>query len=180
MIIKPIKGSAGKQIHIVSDQAELEMTINQIGNKKFVEEFIIEELVEGEEVTSDVLIDLEDNIRAISQRERIKVRGGEVERSKIVDYKDIKKYIELFFSSIKVTGVLNIQCFLSKNGPKFTEINARFGGGYPLSHHAGCDFTKAIINMYNNKPIQKMNAKVGYHMLRYDNAIYLDENELIK
>ncbi|MCD4743986.1 MAG: ATP-grasp domain-containing protein [Desulfobacteraceae bacterium] len=180
VIIKPIKGSAGKQIHIASDQAELEMIINQIGNKKFVEKFIIEELVEGEEVTSDALIDLEDNIRAISQRERIKVRGGEVERSKIVDYKDIKKYIELLFSSIKVIGVLNIQCFLSKDGPIFTEINARFGGGYPLSYHAGCDFPKAIINMYNNKPIQKMNVKIGYHMLRYDNAIYLDENELIK
>ena len=179
LVIKPVRGSASIQIDIVNDQTELEMIINKIGNKKFKKEFVIEGFVKGEEVTSDVLVDFEGNICAISQRERIKVRAGEVERAKIVDCKDIKKYIELFFSSINVTGVLNIQCFLSEKGPKFTEINARFGGGYPLSYHAGYDFPKAIIKMYNNKPIQKMNAKIGCHMLRYDNAIYLDENELI-
>ena len=91
------------------------------------------------------------------------------------------KYIEVLFSSMKVVGVVNIQCFLTKNGPKFTEVNARFGGGYPLSYHAGFDFPKAIINMYNHQKIQKMTCdKVGYHMLRYDNGIYLDENELIR
>lgn len=179
LIIKPVKGSAGMRINVVEDQAELEMINSQIGNTRVKEEFVLEEFVQGVEVTSDVLIDHEGNIRAIAQRERIKVRGGEVERAKVVDYKDINKNIELIFSSIEGIGVLNIQCFLSKDGPKFTEINARFGGGYPLSYQAGCDFPEAIMDMYNNKPISTMNAKVGYYMLRYDNAIYLNEDELI-
>lgn len=179
LIIKPIRGSASMQINIVNSQAELKMVVNKIGYEKLKNEFVIEECVKGEEITSDILADLEGNIHAISQRQRIKVRSGEVERAKIVNYKDITEYIELFFSSFKVTGVSNIQCFIGKDGPKFTEINARFGGGFPLSYHAGCNFPRAVINMYDNKPIQKMSAKIGFHMCRYDNAFYLDESELI-
>lgn len=179
LIIKPIRGSASMRTNIINSRAELEMIVDKIGDKKLEKEFVIEECVKGEEITSDILADLEGNIHAISQRQRIKVRAGEVERAKIVNYKDITEYIELFFSSFKVTGVSNIQCFIGKDGPKFTEINARFGGGFPLSYHAGCNFPRAVINMYNNKPIQKMSAKIGFHMCRYDNAIYLDESELI-
>lgn len=179
LIIKPVVGSAGMRVNIVKNSTDLRIIINQIGKDKLDNEFIIEEFVKGKEVTSDVLIDFKGNIKAISQRERIKVRGGEVERARIVDYPDVKRYIEVVFNSISGIGVLNIQCFLSSTGPKFTEINARFGGGYPLSYMAGCDFPEAVINMYSNKKIKKMSSRVGYHMLRYDNAIYLHESELI-
>lgn len=179
LIIKPVVGSAGMKVNIAKNSTDLRMVINQIGKDRLGNEFIIEEFIEGKEVTSDVLIDFKGNIKAISQRERIKVRGGEVERARIVDYPDVKRYIEVVFNSIRGVGVLNIQCFLSPAGPRFTEINARFGGGYPLSFHAGCDFPEALINMYSNKKIKKMHSRVGCHMLRYDNAIYIHESDLI-
>jgi carbamoyl-phosphate synthase large subunit len=179
VVIKPIKGSASMKISIADNQSDLEMITNKIGNKKVKDEFVIEAFVEGEEITSDVFVDLEGNIRAISQRQRIKVRAGEVERSKIVNYKQIDKYIKMFLRSSRVVGVINIQCFLSTEGPKFSEVNARFGGGYPLSYYAGCNFPRSIINMYGNELIQNMNAKTGCYMLRYDNAVYLNEKELV-
>ena len=179
LILKPVFGSAGTNIRVVKDKAELKTISDQIGKDRLKREFVIEEFIEGREVTSDVFIDLEGNTRAISQRERMKIRGGEVERARIVEYKDVTRCVEWIFKNVKGNGVLNVQCFMSNDGPKFTEINARFGGGYPLSYMAGCDFPEALIRMYNKQTIPNMSGRRGFHMLRYDNAIYLHEDELI-
>jgi len=179
VIIKPVKGSAAMKVNVVSDQNELDMIVNRTGKEEFEKQFVIEELVKGEEVTSDVLIDLEGRVLAISQRQRIKVRAGEVECAKTVNHRDIREYIELYFSSFKARGVLNVQCMYGKDGPRFTEINARFGGGYPLSHHAGCNFPRGVINMYKNNPVKSMSSQLGCYMCRFDNAVYLEEKELI-
>ena len=35
-------------------------------------------------------------------------------------------------------GAMNVQCFVTSNNEiRIIEINARFGGGYPLAHRAG-------------------------------------------
>ncbi len=60
------------------------------------------------------------------------MRGGEVERGiTIKNYELLSLALELV-KRLKPFGVINIQCFLTSNGFYFTEINPRFGGGYPL------------------------------------------------
>ena len=74
-----------------------------------------------------------------------------------------------------VRGCVNLQLFvnLKEKSFKATEINPRFGGGYPLSYAAGANFPKMLIQEY----ILKENLNFvddwvdNLLMLRYDSNI---------
>jgi len=73
-------------------------------------------------------------------------------------------------------GPLNIQCFLGPAGTlQVTEINARFGGGYPLAHRAGADFPKWMLEELLQIPSSASanHWEDGLTMLRYDDAVFL-------
>jgi carbamoyl-phosphate synthase large subunit len=60
-------------------------------------------------------------------------------------------------------------------GPKVIEINARFGGGYPLADHAGAHFAKWLLEEVSGLPAScHDNWHSGVLMLRYDEAIFVD------
>ena len=55
------------------------------------------------------------------------------------------------------------------------EINARFGGGYPLAHQAGARFTQWLVEEALGLPdTANDDWKSGVTMLRYDDAVFLD------
>ena len=56
------------------------------------------------------------------------------------------------------------------------ELNARFGGGYPLSHMAGGRFTKWLLEETAGRaPSVPEEWSEGVTMLRYDAAVFLSE-----
>ena len=50
-------------------------------------------------------------------------------------------------SDLGARGPNTIQCFITPNGPVLTEINPRFGGGYPLAHAAGGTYPEWLMDM---------------------------------
>ena len=80
------------------------------------------------------------------------------------------------FSKIKdARGQITAQVFINNKNLKVfgIEINARFGGGYPLSQHAKANFIKYILDEYIlEKTIKKnMKWKDSLTMLRYNDEI---------
>ena len=72
-------------------------------------------------------------------------------------------------------GALNVQCFSTGDGElKIIEINARFGGGYPLAHHAGAPITRWLIEeILGREPQDRFDDwEDGLTMLRYDGAAF--------
>jgi carbamoyl-phosphate synthase large subunit len=56
------------------------------------------------------------------------------------------------------------------------EINARFGGGYPLAHRAGAPFTQWLLEEATDRSSSAHDDwRPGVTMLRYDEAIFIDE-----
>ena len=53
------------------------------------------------------------------------------------------------------------------------EINARFGGGFPLAHRAGGQFSRWLIEAHFGLPsTETSNWQAGWTFLRYDQAVY--------
>jgi carbamoyl-phosphate synthase large subunit len=53
------------------------------------------------------------------------------------------------------------------------EINARFGGGYPLAHHAGATFARWLLEeAVGLEPTCHNDWRDGVRMLRYDAALF--------
>lgn len=179
VILKPDQGSAGKGIYVARTEEELR-SFQQGTLRDSWRDYVIQEKASGAEITSDVLTDQSGMPIHIVQRMRLKTRGGEVERGKTVHFPEIEEYIRTFVKTFKPVGVFNIQCFIDNDRILFTEVNARFGGGYPLSHRAGANFPRAIIAMASGR---KYSPKDPYtqnlYMLRFDEAIYLGAEELI-
>ena len=121
----------------------------------------------------------EDRVRKVGPNE---VRAGEVSKGVTVkDHRIIaigKRVVEELPGA---RGPFAVQGFLTKEGSfLLTEINARFGGGHPLAIRAGADFPQWTIAMASSKPISipPDEWKSGLVMLRYDEAVFVEEQAI--
>ncbi len=136
-----------------------------------------------DEFTCDMYYDRNGKIKCIVPRKRIEIRGGEVSKGKTVK-NGLIDFLYEHLNDIKgMRGCVAAQFFKNKrnqNDIVGIEINPRFGGGYPLTHLAGANFVKWIIEEYiNNKSVgtQLNNWKDKLLMLRYDDEILVENHE---
>lgn len=176
--MKPRYGSAARNIHFVGDRPTLEFYHHRSP------EHVIQEFIRGEEFTVDVLADFSGKALCAVPRQRLEVRAGEVSKGLTVKHRDIMAQSMRLVNELKgCRGVITTQCFLTpKNEIKFIEMNPRFGGGIPLAIRAGANFPKWLLQMHlGKKPDIKPDAwRDGLLMLRYDEAIFVDEDKLQK
>ncbi len=181
VILKPRYGSSGKGILKCPNFDCFKFYYPQLNTYNYV----LQKIVYGEEITIDLFGDGKGNLISAVQRKRLKVRGGEVERGITVKYPKLFEDAVKFAKSFKPFGAVNIQCFynVEKNEGFYTEINARFGGGYPLAYHAGANFPKYIIELLSNNLSRGRQIgddyKEGLVMARYDRAVYKHRKELL-
>ena len=176
LLIKPSKGSAGIGVTRIQDREELHFF------RSHIKQPIVQELVEGEEFTLDVYVDFHGAVQCVVPRQRLEVRAGEV--SKAVTVKDpqmmeqVKNVVEALPHAI---GCITVQCFRQADGQlKFIEINPRFGGGFPLSLHAGADFPKWILQELCgiDSDASMSDWQDDLAMLRYDDEIVVPGNQI--
>ena len=74
-------------------------------------------------------------------------------------------------------GPLCFQAIVKESGEVAVfEINARFGGGFPLAHRAGARVSQWLLEEVCGLPLSAENDwRAGVTMLRYDAAIFFDE-----
>ncbi|MFQ5873840.1 MAG: ATP-grasp domain-containing protein [Dehalococcoidia bacterium] len=180
VMVKPANGSASIGIAQVHDQAELDFFIQRLPDA------VIQEYLEGDEYTLDILIDFSATVRCVVPRRRIETRAGEVSKgatAKNYHIIDVGRKVGKALARIGAVGPLNIQGFLTPDGIfKLTEINPRFGGGFPLSLAAEADFPRWIIEMLlgRNPTIGLDLWKDGVVMLRYEEAIFTTSEHVLQ
>jgi len=175
LLVKPYDGSLSSGIIIV--ESEDQITNQILDNPKNVFcQYINHD--KHSEFTVDLYYDRNSQLRCVVPRKRIAVRGGEVAKA-LAERNEI---VESLFQSLGVLkgarGCLTLQLF--RNNETFAhwyiEINARFGGGYPLSRHAGADFQSWLIKEYiQGKNIPTYNEwRDNTLMLRYDAEVIMN------
>ena len=158
-------------VFIAEDEEDLKYALKKTENP------IIQEKIIGTEYTMDVLCDMNGNIIYIVPRERLEVRDGEVNKSKVVLDESIialsRKVMEALQKEGAVRGPFTLQCFKQADGSlKMLEINPRFGGGVPLSFASGADYAGAFKDVSENKEVVagKIEEKT---MLRFDDSVFI-------
>ncbi len=174
LILKPVNGSASLGVHKVSSLPVLRaLTEGTRG-------MIVEEHAKGQEHTVNVLVD-GGRCLCAAPHYRMEARGGEV--SKGITRKN--EHVMALAKDIAETlpgayGALNIQCFVSDDGTvQVTEINARFGGGFPLANHAGAKFPRWMIEPLIDRQTTAAFAAWtdSVLMLRYDSAVFVPSGQ---
>ena len=166
LIAKPRSGSAGIGVVHCASVADLPEG-----------DVVVQELAPGTEHTVDVLVLRDGRCRVAVPRRRIEVRAGEVSKGVTVRHAAARA-ARLATSRSALPGaygVLNVQVFVAGDELRVIEINARYGGGFPLAYEAGARLPEWTIEELLGRPSTLTDDwREGLVMLRYDEAVFVD------
>lgn len=117
------------------------------------EQIIYQECLNGQEYGADIINDLNGDLQNVIVKKKIAMRAGETDIAEIVDDSTIKETISRLGNITKHIGNMDCDVFLVDGEPYILEMNARFGGGYPFSHIAGCNLPQALVEWCNGKEV---------------------------
>ena len=166
-VVKPAYGSASRGISIAATRQNLPST--------WSEPMIVQQQLIGDEWTVNAFVDNHGVLRTVVPHRRIGVRAGEVEKGiteRVPAFRDIA---ELIVSHLPApSGPFCFQAIMNADGDVGVfEINARFGGGYPLADKAGATFAKWLLAEAAHFPPEAADDWIeGMTMLRYDAAVF--------
>jgi carbamoyl-phosphate synthase large subunit len=170
VIAKPIMGSGSVGVRKIESAAELY-------DGQLNDDFLVQEFVDGIEFTVNMYFDLrEEKLRCVIPHRRLEVRGGEVSKGVTVRNPPLEEMAHRVAAALPGSrGCICFQAIQTAEGAiSLIEINARFGGGFPLAYMAGAAFPRWIIEETLQIPSSTHNAwEDGVFMLRYDNAVFI-------
>jgi carbamoyl-phosphate synthase large subunit len=169
VVLKPRMGSSSVGVEVVRDPQMLRLRVS--------DEDIVQTLAPGSEYTVDVFIDREGRLRSMVPRRRIATRGGEVSKGTVERCPEVEKLARQIVEALPdAFGPLTVQIFRDpQRGCQAIEVNARFGGGYPLSWQAGARTTRWAIQEAAGAPWEPLELSwaPGLTMLRYDQSVFI-------
>lgn len=146
VFVKPIRGSASIAISKVEDRETIDLLFKHSNN------LMIQEYLDGQEIGADVYIDMiSGEVVSIFTKKKLLMRAGETDKA--VSFKDDKLFelIERFVKDAGYRGQIDIDIFDINGEYYISEVNPRFGGGYPHAYECGCNHMELIINNLKGK-----------------------------
>lgn len=168
VFVKPIRGSASIAISKVYDRETVAHLFAHHDG------LLIQEFLDGQEIGADVYIDMvSGEVVSIFTKKKLVMRAGETDKA--ASFKDEKLFalIERFARDAGFRGQIDVDIF-EVNGEYFiSEVNPRFGGGYPHAYECGCDHMTLIRNnllgVANEKIIGAYDE--GVYMMKYNEVM---------
>ncbi len=167
LIAKPLNGSSSVGIVFATGIDELKTLA--------ADRYVVQERWVGEEFTVNMFFNSAGKWITAVPHERIQVRSGEVSKGRTCRHPQLLAIAQQIAGLL--TGARGPLCFQAIVRPDGTlcvfEINARFGGGYPLAHQAGATFSQWLLEEVAGLPSTASNQwQEGVLMLRYDSAVF--------
>lgn len=146
VFVKPVCGSASLQISKLGSRAEVELLC------KLQPDLMIQEFMDGTEYGADVYADLlTGKVTSIFIKEKIKMRAGETDKSVSVKDEALFALIRDFTETMGFRGIIDIDIFKVNGTYYISEVNPRFGGGYPHAYACGVNVPAQIIRNLEGK-----------------------------
>lgn len=165
VFVKPVCGGASIAISKVSDKDTIELLFKHADN------LMIQELLDGQEIGADCYIDMiSGELVSVFTKKKLLMRAGETDKA--ISFKDEKLFdlISKFVKESGWRGQIDIDIFEINGEYYISEVNPRFGGGYPHAYESGCDHMKLIENNLNGIANKKNigNYDDGIIMMKYN------------
>jgi carbamoyl-phosphate synthase large subunit len=133
VLVKSRRGFGSRDIYRAHDRAELDFFLRYTRVPSMVQL-----VCTGEEFSIDVLCDFDGRCLGAIPRTMIESKGGEsIKGMSIKDWSLIEVGRNVA-ETLGIKGPANVQCFRTPEGRhEITDVNARFGGGFPVPLAAG-------------------------------------------
>lgn len=165
VFVKPAKGSAS----IAISKAEDEETVRLLMSHG--EEMMIQEFLDGQEIGADCYIDMiSGRTVSVFTKKKLVMRAGETDKG--ISFRDERLFdlIEKFIDESGFRGQIDIDLFDLGGVYYISEVNPRFGGGYPHAYECGVDHMTLILNNLEGKVNESITGRYeeGLVMMKYN------------
>ncbi len=173
VFIKPVRGSASININKVNSREETDLLFT------LDDDLMIQEYMDGQEYGADVYIDMiSGRCTSIFVKKKIKMRAGETDKSVSVKNEKLFTMIRNFVEECGFRGMIDIDIFEIDGCFYISEVNPRFGGGYPHAYACGVNMPAAVIR---NLAGQENEVDIGNYaenicMMKYNEIAVRDMN----
>jgi carbamoyl-phosphate synthase large subunit len=173
LLVKARQGFGSRHIYRAADRTELDFFLGYTPVDS-----IVQACLGGEEFSIDVFCDLDGRCLNAIPRTMIESKGGESIKGMTI--RDAR-LIELACSvaeKLNLVGPANIQCFREGDAHLLTDINTRFGGGFPLPLAAGGRYPElAVALARGERPEPRLgDFREGIVMTRFFSDLSLTQN----
>ncbi len=165
VFVKPRFGSASLHIAKAENMEMVEFLFTH------QPDMIIQEYLNGQEIGADVYIDMiTGQVSAIFTKEKLVMRAGETDKA--VSFKDYALF-NLIGRFVKESGYcaqIDMDIFKIGDSYAISEINPRFGGGYPHAYVCGVKTPQMIVNnLYGHENVPTLGTyQSGIVMMKYN------------
>ncbi|MBR6771627.1 MAG: ATP-grasp domain-containing protein [Lachnospiraceae bacterium] len=171
VFVKPVCGSASIHINMVKSREEIEVLFT------LHPDLMIQEYMEGTEYGADVYVDMiSGKCTSLFVKEKIKMRAGETDKSVSVKDEELFSLIQKFVETCGFCGMIDIDIFRIGERWYLSEINPRFGGGYPHAYECGVNIPSQVLRNLKGEINQPDIGcyKEGICMMKYNEVAVVD------
>jgi carbamoyl-phosphate synthase large subunit len=173
VLVKARKGFGSRHIYRAENHTELEFFLHYTAAESMVQCACL-----GTEFSIDVFNDLEGRCLAAIPRTMIESKGGESIKGMTIKDADLIAFGVRVSEALRIIGPANVQCFREPDGElQVTDVNPRFGGGFPLPTAAGSRYPELALALANGEqPEPRLGEfRAGVVMTRFFSEVILED-----
>ena len=170
-------GSVGTVTVVIksTNYEDITLTVNVNATVEFLcsreDGLMIQEFMNGQEYGADVYIDmLSGEVVSIFVKKKLKMRAGETDKAESFQEEKLFALITDFVKKMGFRGIIDIDLFEIDGNWYISEVNPRFGGGYPHAWACGVRVPEMIVrNLEGQTNVPEIgNYPVGKIMMKYN------------
>lgn len=173
-LVKARRGFGSRHIYRAHDREELDLFLRYTSVDSMVQA-----VCRGEEFSVDVFCDLDGRCLNAIPRTMIESKGGESIKGMTTKDPELIEFGRLVAEALGIVGPANVQLFREPDGALLvTDVNPRFGGGFPLPTAAGSGYPELALALANGeRPEPRLGEFTeGVVMTRYFSEVILVED----
>ena len=174
LLVKARTGFGSRHIYRAADRAQLGFFLGYTPV-----ESIVQACLGGQEFSIDVFCDLDGRCLNAIPRTMIESKGGESIKGMTIRDDVLIELARAVAETLRLVGPANIQCFREVDGSHYvTDINTRFGGGFPLPLAAGGRYPELALALARGERLEPRlgEFREGIVMTRFFSDLSLTRN----